>query len=244
MVKAMHPAIDGSAPARRRSPSTPCEDAPEPTTAQLSDVPRVLTAIEVDWEHVAALQAHAPEGLGEPDLELVSLALVARAAAAALFEHRWINSTWSDDGIILHSRVDVGIATVLNGEPAMLVVPRAAEHSFRGLLRTIDDASCRLRERGVLPDELRLATFVITHSNGRGTRWTMPTFGGSQAALLGVGAAERRLVVVEAPTGTGLAVRTRTILTLWYDARHLSQAQADAFLGDIRQRIEHGMEVW
>jgi pyruvate/2-oxoglutarate dehydrogenase complex dihydrolipoamide acyltransferase (E2) component len=72
----------------------------------------------------------------------------------------------------------------------------------------------------------------------------MPAVGGSQAALLGVGAAERRLVAVEVPNGTALGVRTRTILTLWYDARHLSQAQADAFLGDIRQRIEHGMDVW
>ncbi len=167
-----------------------------------------------------------------------------RAAAAALIEHRWINSTWSDEGIIVHSRVDVGIAVALNGTPAMLVVPRAAEYSFQGLLRAIDSASCRIREGILLPDELRHATFVITRSNGRGTRWTMPAVGGSQAALLGVGAAERRLVVVEAPTGTALALRTRTMLTLWYDARHVSQAQADAFLGDIRQRIEHGMDVW
>jgi len=212
--------------------------------ARLLDVPRALTAIEVDWEHVTALQAPARDGLGEGDFELVSLAWVARAAAAALIEHRWINSIWSDEGIILHSRVDVGIATVLNGAPAMLVVPRAAEHSVRGLLRAIDDASCRIREGTVLPDELRHATFVITRSNGRGRHWSIPAIGGSQAALLGVGAAERRLVAVEAPTGTALALRTRTMLTLWYDARHVSQAQADAFLGDMRQRIEHGMDVW
>jgi pyruvate/2-oxoglutarate dehydrogenase complex dihydrolipoamide acyltransferase (E2) component len=59
-----------------------------------------------------------------------------------------------------------------------------------------------------------------------------------RAAALGIGAVRARPLVIDDGGVDRLAVRQAALLTLAYDARVLDQCYADAFLRDVKSRLE------
>jgi pyruvate/2-oxoglutarate dehydrogenase complex dihydrolipoamide acyltransferase (E2) component len=56
--------------------------------------------------------------------------------------------------------------------------------------------------------------------------------------VLGIGAPRARPLVLDGGAGARLAIRKAALLTLAYDARVLGQRHADAFLSDVKRRLE------
>jgi len=61
---------------------------------------------------------------------------------------------------------------------------------------------------------------------------------GGGAAALGIGSVRARPLVIDVGGMDRVAVRHTAFLTLAYDARVLDQYYADAFLNDIKRRLE------
>ncbi|MBV9789760.1 MAG: 2-oxo acid dehydrogenase subunit E2, partial [Chloroflexi bacterium] len=72
-----------------------------------------------------------------------------------------------------------------------------------------------------------------------GTRWRHAVIPALQGAILTIGAIEHRPYVLEQPANDTIVIRPLAILTLAYDARCVSPPQADAFLTDLKSRLEH-----
>jgi pyruvate/2-oxoglutarate dehydrogenase complex dihydrolipoamide acyltransferase (E2) component len=196
-------------------------------------IPHALTAVEVDLSRVLAYIATHGAGLARRRIELSVTACVAHAAVAALARHRLLNSAWSDDGIIVRGRVHLGVASGQSAAGGFALLADAADLSLQGLARALGN-------RWPLADaveQLSAATFTICDEGG--TRWRHGIVAAAQGAVLTLGAIERRPYVVESPTTDTIVIRPLTILTLAYDARCSTQLQADAFLMDLKFRLEH-----
>src|SRR5207244_13517916 len=72
--------------------------------------------------------------------------LIALAAVEALLAHPLLNSTWSDDGIILRRRIHLGIAVALPDGLLTPVVRDAQDLSLRGMARAVGDLARRDRK--------------------------------------------------------------------------------------------------
>ena len=77
-------------------------------------------------------------------------------------------------------------------------------------------------------------TFTITNPGVFGALFGMPIINQPQVAILGVGAIEKRPVVVD----DAIAIRPRAYLTLGYDHRLIDGAVADQFMSVLKKRIE------
>jgi 2-oxoisovalerate dehydrogenase E2 component (dihydrolipoyl transacylase) len=196
-------------------------------------IPHALTAVELDLSQVLAyIEAHSAR-LSRRGIELNVIACIAHAVVAALAKHRLLNSVWSDDGIIVRGRVKLGVAAGQHADNGFALLADAADLSLQGLARALGD-------RRSLADAAELAgvaTFTVCDEGG--TRWRHGIVAAAQSAILTLGKIERRPCVVEGPSSDTIVIRPLAILTLAYDARCVVQPQADAFLTDLKSRLEH-----
>jgi len=162
------------------------------------------------------------------------------AVSRALREFPMINATASGNNVIQRANVNIGIAVDL--DPGLIVpVIRDADHlSLVGIGNRIVDLAERARNRKLGPDEIQGATFSITNPGVLGTMVGMPIIPKGTAGILGTGAIEKRVVVVQDPaTGAdSIAIRKRSIFSLGYDHRIVDGADAARFLARLKQVME------
>jgi 2-oxoglutarate dehydrogenase E2 component (dihydrolipoamide succinyltransferase) len=91
-----------------------------------------------------------------------------------------------------------------------------------------------------MPDEIQGATFTITNPGVLGTLIGLPVIPKGTSAILGLGAIEKRVVVVTDPnTGTdSMAIRKRCLFSLGYDHRIVDGADAARFLARLKETLE------
>ena len=124
----------------------------------------------------------------------------------------------------------------------MPVIRNADEKNLLGLSRAINDLAARARSKKLNPDEVQGGTFTITNPGIFGALYGLPLINQPQVAILGVGAIEKRAVVID----DAIAIRPMCHLTLGYDHRLIDGADAGRFLSFVKERLENfeeGMDV-
>ena len=199
--------------------------------------PHVTTVMESDFKQVVAHYEKNKEAFARDGVKLTYTAYFAAATAAALRAFPLVNSSWSDEGVILHPQVNLSIAVSLGEEGLIVpVIPNADGLSLLGLARAINDLAARARAHHLKPDEVRGGTFSITNHGTSGSLFATPVINQPQCAILGVGAVKKRAVVVE---GDAIAVRPMVYLSLTFDHRILDGASADGFLARVVEILDN-----
>ena len=103
-----------------------------------------------------------------------------------------------------------------------------------GLSRAMQDLADRARSKQLKPDEVQGGTFTITNPGVFGALLGMAIISQPQVAILGIGAIEKRVVVVD----DAIAIRPMAYLTLGYDHRLIDGAVADQFMSVVKKQIE------
>jgi 2-oxoglutarate dehydrogenase E2 component (dihydrolipoamide succinyltransferase) len=203
-------------------------------------VPHVLQAVEADFSRVD----HARRMTGEQwkkreGYSLTYLPFVACAVAAALIKYPRLNASFSGDHLLLHRRVNLGIAVDLNLEGLLVpVVKDASAKSLPALARAINDVAVRARENRLRPDDMTEGTYTITNNGASGTLITAPIISPPQVAVLSTDAVRKRTVVIESAGRDEIAVRPVGVLAQSFDHRAVDGAYSAAFLNEVKTLIE------
>ncbi len=202
--------------------------------------PHVTTVMEVDMSNIMAHRKANKEAFARDGVKLTFTPYFVAASVAALKAYPIVNSSWSDEGIILHKDVNIGMATSLGEDGLIVPVIRNAERlSLLGLAGAVNDLAERARAKQLKPEEVRDGTFSITNHGVSGSLFAMPIINQPQVAILGVGAIQKRVVVVTDANGNDMiAIRPMVFLTLTFDHRVLDGAVADYFLDEVVKRLE------
>ncbi len=199
----------------------------------------VHTIFDVDFTRVAELLGAHAEAYAARGSRLTYLSFVARAVVEALDAVPIMNATLSEDGasVRYRSEVGLGIAVALDdGEGLIVPVIRdAGAKTVAQLSEAIVDVATRAREKKLTPEEVQGGTFTITNPGVFGSIAGMPIINQPQAAILCIGAVERRPVVLDDDT---IAPRHRCYLTLGFDHRLIDGAIADRFMSAVKNAIE------
>jgi 2-oxoglutarate dehydrogenase E2 component (dihydrolipoamide succinyltransferase) len=151
-----------------------------------------------------------------------------------------VNSSWEDNGILLHREINIGMATSL-GEAGLIVpvIKNADSLSLLGMARTVNDLSTRSRSRQLKPEEVKGGTFTLTNHGTTGSLFATPIINQPQCGILGVGAIQKRVVVVSQDGVDAIAIRPMAYLTLTFDHRILDGAIADLFMGKVVEYLQN-----
>ena len=165
--------------------------------------------------------------------------LVVKAVAGAFLDVPEANRTWSDEGMVRHATVDIGIAVSLDDGLVVPVVRGAEALSVSALGRSIADLAGRAREGGLKPDEMQGGSFSVSNLGMFGTNSFSAIINPPQAGILAVGAARQAPVVVDG----ALEVGTVMAVTLSADHRAWDGALAARWLAAFVARIENPLTI-
>ena len=206
--------------------------------------PHVLTVMEVDMSRVAAHRTANKSAFARNSVNLTYTAYFMCALVAGLKTHPQVNSSWSEEGLIVHSAINLGMATSL-GEAGLIVpvIKGADALSLLGMARAVNDLAERARAKKLQPDEVKGGTFTLTNHGVSGSLLAMPIINQPQCGILGVGALQKRVVVVTDSAGNdSIAIRPMVYLSFVFDHRILDGASADWFLAKVKDSLEKWTE--
>jgi len=201
--------------------------------------PHVYSVEEVDVTGVAALRAKTKDKFEQTTgTKLSFMPFFIRAAVEALRAYPTVNASVDGTNIVLHKECNIGIAVALDWGLIVPVIKEAEEKNFLGLARAVNDLAERARSKKLKPEEVTESTFSITNPGVFGGLFGLPVINQPNVAILGLGAIEKRPVVVE----DAIAIRSMVYLTLSYDHRAVDGAIAHQFMGKVKQTLEHWTE--
>jgi 2-oxoglutarate dehydrogenase E2 component (dihydrolipoamide succinyltransferase) len=198
--------------------------------------PHVLTVMEADLSKVAAHRAANKDIFAGDGVNLTYTAYFMAAIVAGLKSYPMVNSSWSDEGVLVHKAVNLGMATSLGEEGLIVPVIKNADNlSLLAMARAVNDLAARSRARKLQPDEVHGGTFTLTNHGISGSLFAFPIINQPQCGILGVGAIQKRAVVIE----DAIAIRPMVFLSFAFDHRILDGASADWFLAKVKETLEN-----
>ena len=200
----------------------------------------VHSVFEVNFSRVAELRDQKKAEYEQHGVKLTFLGFIAKVLVDALRAHPVLNASLDGDNIVYKKDVNLGVAVALDWGLIVPVVAHADEKNLLGLSRAIADLAARARTKQLKPEEVQGGTFTITNPGIFGAQFGMPIINQPQVAILGVGAIEKRPVVV----GDAIGIRPMGYLTLGYDHRLVDGAVADQFLAQVKTSLEQFDEKW
>jgi 2-oxoisovalerate dehydrogenase E2 component (dihydrolipoyl transacylase) len=201
----------------------------------LSTAPHAWTLQEVDVTNLVRYREAEKESFkSRHGVALTYLPFVAQILCEALKEYPWLNSSWTEEGVVLKHYVNLGIAVAL---PDGLIVPfikDADKLGFTDLVRTLNDLVDRARNKQLKPDDVQGGTFTLNNTGATGSIASQPIINQPQAAILTTESIIKRPVVIE----DAIAIRHMMNMCLSFDHRIIDGMMAGQFINKLKQRLE------
>jgi pyruvate dehydrogenase E2 component (dihydrolipoamide acetyltransferase) len=152
-----------------------------------------------------------------------------------LVKFPYMNSWLTDQGIVQHRQVNLGIAVALDNGLVVPHVKNAEKKSLTELAVEIREVAGKARKGGLTMDELQGGTFTITNVSMLGVDGFTPIINPPEAGILGVGRAVERPAV---DADGNIVARTMMTLSLTFDHRITDGAPAMTFLRALADCLE------
>ena len=203
----------------------------------VSDQPHVTAVFEADFSAVAAHKA----AMAARGMKLSYTAYIVKAAADAMAVAPAINGRWEKDRIAISPTIDIGVGTAL-GEKGLVVpvVKDAGALTVEQIGARLDDLTRRAREGKLDRSDVSGGSFTISNHGVSGSLLAAPIIlHQGQAAILGIGKLEKRMVVREIDGQDAILVRPMAYVTLTIDHRVVDGHQTNAWLTRFVEILEN-----
>ena len=196
-------------------------------------IPHVYLTAVVDMSDAARLRGQLNAALPDDKISFNDMAL--KACAMALVKHPLMNASYTEDGIHVKERVNVGMAIALETgliAPALLDTDTLTLRDVAGATKAL---AGRARAGKLSADEYTGATFNVTNLGMYGVEEFTAIITPPQAAALAVGA------VTPTPVARDGEVQVADLMrvTLSLDHRVADGAQGAEFLAEVRRLLEN-----
>ncbi|WP_313701772.1 pyruvate dehydrogenase complex dihydrolipoamide acetyltransferase [Achromobacter sp.] len=225
-------------PAARRVPHTGMRRAiARRLTESKQHVPHFYLTVDCRMDALLALRAQANHG-GAVKLSVNDF--IVRAAALALREVPEVNASWHDDDIEYHAGADISVAVATDGGLVTPIVRDADVKSLSAVATEIVELAKRAKVNRLKPEEFTGGSLTVSNLGMYGISQFAAIINPPQAAILAVGAAERRPVVDDEGQ---LAAATVMTVTLSADHRVVDGAVGARWLAAFRALIENPVRI-
>jgi 2-oxoglutarate dehydrogenase E2 component (dihydrolipoamide succinyltransferase) len=204
----------------------------------IAEQPHVTAVFEADFSSIISHKA----AMAARGTKLSYTAYIVKAAAEAMAVAPAINGRWEKDRIAISPTIDIGVGTAL-GEKGLVVpvVKDAGSLSLEQIGARLDDLTRRAREGRLERSEVSGGSFTISNHGVSGSLLAAPIIlHQGQAAILGVGKLEKRVVVREMDGEDAIVILPMAYVTLTIDHRVVDGHQTNAWL----TRFVEVLESW
>jgi 2-oxoglutarate dehydrogenase E2 component (dihydrolipoamide succinyltransferase) len=194
----------------------------------------VHSAFEIDFTKVDEMRKAKKSEYEQAGGKLTYMSFITKACAEALRKVPIVNASVDGTDVIYKKDINIGIAVALDWGLIVPVLKNADAMSLLEISRGIADLAARARDKKLKPEDVQGGTFTITNPGVFGALFGMPIISQPQVAIIGIGAVEKRPVVVN----DEITIRLRAYMVLGYDHRIIDGAVADEFMQVVKKMIE------
>jgi len=169
--------------------------------------------------------------LGAAGNPVTYTAIVAKIVTHTLADYPMLNSSLSEQGIILRNYVNMGIAVAVENGLIVPVIHNAHAMTLSELSAKTKELTAKAQNGALTPDDCRGGTFTVTNLGMFDVDEFTAIINPPESAILALGKIEK-VPVVEEET---VVIRPVMVLSLSYDHRLIDGALAAQFL----QRVKH-----
>jgi 2-oxoisovalerate dehydrogenase E2 component (dihydrolipoyl transacylase) len=199
-------------------------------------IPHAWTVAEVDMTNVVRFRQKVKDSFKQREgIDLTYVPIIVKAVVEGLKAVPILNASWSDQGVVLHKDINVGVAVSVDDGLIVPVIHQADRMSIAGLAKSTDDLAKRARAGKLGIPDVQGATFTVNNPGTFGTILSYSIIAPPQAGILAMDAIVKRPVVIE---GDAIAVRSMMNLCLSFDHRVLDGVSAARFLQGVRRWLE------
>ncbi|HDZ13280.1 hypothetical protein LCGC14_0692360 [marine sediment metagenome] len=194
--------------------------------------PHYYLTIEVDMDNAISSRKHIND---LPDTKVSFNDMVVKACAMALRKHPQVNTSWSDNAMLYHQHIHIGIAVAV---PDGLVVPVLKFADQMGLAQiggSVKELAGKARNKKLTPAEMEGSTFTVSNLGMFGISEFTSIINPPNSAILSVGAIVEKPVVKNGEIVVGNVMK----VTLACDHRTVDGATGSQYLLTLKTYLEN-----
>jgi pyruvate dehydrogenase E2 component (dihydrolipoyllysine-residue acetyltransferase) len=165
--------------------------------------------------------------------------LIVKACATALRANPVLNVSFTEENLLVHKRVHVGVAVALDEGLVVPVIRDADRKSVSAIGAETRELAGRAREQKLTPQEMSGGTFTVSNLGMFGVDAFTAVINPPEAAILAVGATRKEVVFRDGE----VVPRDRMTLTLSIDHRACDGATGAKFLGELAELLENPLRI-
>ena len=196
--------------------------------------PHVSIFVDVDATRTMEYVKRLKNSVDFAGVKVTPLLIMAKAIIWAVRRNPTVNSTWTDEEIIVHHFVNLGIAAAT---PRGLIVPNikdANDMSMLELAKAIEQLAATARDGKTTPADMSDGTITITNIGVFGVDTGTPILNPGEVGIVALGSIRKKPWVVD----DEIVVRQITTIGATFDHRVVDGDVASRFVQDVASVIE------
>ncbi|MCD8350574.1 MAG: 2-oxo acid dehydrogenase subunit E2 [Planctomycetaceae bacterium] len=198
--------------------------------ASTTSIPSYTVEVEVDMTALQELREHSRQ----TGTRMAYHDLFAKCVATAIADHPLINASYTDDGIILHQKINVGIAVALEEGLIVPVVKDVAAKRLGAIAAESAALVEKARSGKLAPNEMQEGTITISNLGSFPVSRFTAIINPPETCILAIGGIMNRPTIQNG----NLVERPIVTITATFDHRLIDGAYGAAFLADLKGYIE------
>lgn len=203
--------------------------------ASTSTIPTYTVEIEADMTALVAMRSEYKRA-GE---KVAFHDLLTKCVASAIDKHPYINGSYSDEGLRIHKRINVGIAVAMDNGLIVPVVRDVRHKRIAGIARDSAALVEKARSGKLTQQEIQGGTITISNLGVYPVSRFTAIINPPESCILAVGGTINRPCLVDGQ----LQERPVATITATFDHRIIDGAYGAAFLADCKRYIENPLAM-
>jgi 2-oxoglutarate dehydrogenase E2 component (dihydrolipoamide succinyltransferase) len=196
--------------------------------------PHVGLFTEVDMSNIFKIREKNKHSFYQKEgIKLTYLPFISDSVIRALKEFPYVNASIENENILIKNFINLGIAVATKQGLIVPVIKNTENLNVSGISKAINDLANRARNKKLMPDEVSGGTFSISNFGVYGTTIGFPLINQPQVAILGIGALQKRVVVID----DAIAIRPMMNISITFDHRLIDGEMGAKFLQRVAQLL-------
>jgi len=200
------------------------------------EAPHASLITEVDVTNIVKTVKEQKEAfLAKHGVKLSITSYVAKAIANALHAFPLINASLEDDTIVMKRFINLGMAVSVDQGVMVPVIRNCQSLELPDIAKEISRLASLARSNSLTPNDVSEGSITMTNFGMAGTQIGIPIIRHPEVAIVGLGAIEKKVVVLNDDT---IGIRSMMHVCLTFDHRVLDGMYGCGFLNELKTHLE------
>lgn len=195
--------------------------------SSVTTIPHAWAMMEVDLTDLVALREQIKDAFFQKEgVKLTYLPFFIKAVVHALQDYPIMNSSFTDDHIVIHKNYNISIAVATEKALFTPVIHHADRFSVAGLAHKIHELATKARAGKLSPADVDKGTFTVNNTGSFGSQSSKPIINPPQVGMITLESIVKRPVVID----DMIAIRSMANICFSFDHRVTDGLTAGRFL--------------